>query len=994
MRTIHRFQWITFSIMFILIGLLFSTQVFATSSDDWAGYWTYDKTIIVEYSNELSNLYGSTPDNTQISYSTSASKIDYRFNYTGAGYQEDLYDEALNDPEGYQYETIILSGEFAYAEFTFTQPEKQYRENSAIKIDTTVDIYNHKIFHFDSIGFYTLAWTNVYNPGEITYNANKDIANPSRLSDRLDPMLFQVAPEEGEFTQSGSFTGLTPYGINDGDILSIEIQIGFDPPIALDFYDKHGLEEMNYDMITIYHLYTWKYGTKGIIVGSDASDFPGENSGINVPSIIITGVLGAGAALAALGNQEYKEDPKSKFKMYVNKDFGSAIRYDKPPVTVYARIAEMKEDGSELDRPDLSANIKFASGGSPIEISDSMMAGNYMGANVSASSIPGEDNPSEGIVSIRYIGEGGSFQNDVTFRLIGKPYIEHEKISNYSGTAYVEMILGDKLTYEMFFKPMDFINIPKVSILDSDDVHATLEKLEDDSYKAILENRSMKSEDKKTVTISIKAETEDELAESEITVMLYPEGISIDALFDEEKRLIVRTEETENEGSMDPLIKPTRLKITLAILDQSSDKPKAIICDMKDVVTSFSPLGGQSEVAINLRETFKYHLNTDQKDEGIYFIEPKVTLAELDEGNPYIVETTVTCQYKDQTFDKLISIHLIGEKPDPKADWDKEHQLLIRTINRYGLASNGDAREMIKSAKHRSATELCMIRRAVIIESAYYFTKEGKEFSELETKLARLEFIFSIIKWFGDQAFSYLITAYGGGPMVDAFMSPLKDYFTEFIGQVGAQLYWGEEIDYNSVNLLITLESGIENTIVNLITGQTPPTPKKIGALVASFVMLNFTKHYCYTEDSKGDIYKTLINMGGDLTVNSIKALASKYMGNYFEKNPQFKEKIQKWLGDHINNNLPEIDQFDFVIKYVEETIGLIISNTYQNTVSGIEDSSDLSITITIGSSSMKLNVSENLQRIADFFFNQFISILNLPQNKPTSPSTPPYIKN
>ena len=41
----------------------------------------------------------------------------------------------------------------------------------------------------------------------------------------------------------------------------------------------------------------------------------------------------------------------------------------------------------------------------------------------------------------------------------------------------------------------------------------------------------------------------------------------------------------------------------------------------------------------------------------------------------------------------------------------------------------------------------------------------------------------------------------------------------------------------------------------------------------------------------------------------------------------------------------------------------------------------------------MKLNVSENLQRIADFFFNQFISILNLPQNKPTSPSTPPYIK-
>ncbi len=994
MRMIKKYQWITFSMMFLLLSMLFSTKLYATSSDDWAGYWTYDKTIIVQYADELSNLYGSTSDNTQISYSTSATKIDYKFNYTGAGYQEDLYDEALNDPEGYQYETIILAGEYAYAEFNFAQPERQYRENAAIKIDTSIDIYNYKIFHFDAIGFYSLAWTNVYNPGEITYSSNKDIANPSRLSDRLDPMLFQVSPEEGELAQSGSFVGFTPYGINDGDILSIEIQIGFDPPLALNFYDEHGLSEMDYDTIKIYHLYTWKYGTKGIIIGSDALDFPGENNGINVPAIIITGIFGAGVALSTLANNKYKEDPKSKFKMYVNKDFGSAIRYDKQPVTLYARMAEIKDDGSEIDRPDLSEKIKIASGGSPIEVSDSVMTGNYMAANISATSITNGENPTEGIVSIRYIGEGGSFQNDVTFRLVGKPYIKHENVSNYSGTAYLEMILGDHLTYEMFFKPMDFIDIPEVTIQGTDDIIASLEKLDDESFKAILENHSMNSDDKKVVTVSIKAETQNELAESDITIMLYPEGISVEATFDQEKHLIVRTEETENEDSMDPLIKPTRMKIALAILDQSGEKPKAIICDMKDVLTSFSPLSGQSEIASQLSHTFKYELNTDQKDQGIYFIEPKVTLAELEDGHPYILEQTIQCQYENQTFEKIISIHLIGEKPDPRADWNKEHQLLIRTINRYGLSSNGDAREMLKSAKHRSATELCMIRRAIIIESAYYFTKESQEFSDLETKLARLEFVFSIVKWFGDQAFSYLITAYGGGPMVDAFMSPLKDYFTEFIGQVGAQLYWGEEINYSSVDLLVTLESGIENTIVNLITGQTPPTPKKIGALVASFVMLNFTKHYCYTEDSKGDIYKTLVNMGGDLTVNSVKALASKYMGNYFEKNPQFKDKIQKWLGDHITNNLPEIDQFDFVLKYVEETMGLMITNTYQNTISSIEDPSGFDITITIGSSSIKLNVLKNVQRIADFFFNQYISILNLPQNKPSSPSTPPYIKS
>ena len=43
------------------------------------------------------------------------------------------------------------------------------------------------------------------------------------------------------------------------------------------------------------------------------------------------------------------------------------------------------------------------------------MAGNYMGALVSAKSVPGGENPGTGVVSIRFRGEEGSFQNNVTF---------------------------------------------------------------------------------------------------------------------------------------------------------------------------------------------------------------------------------------------------------------------------------------------------------------------------------------------------------------------------------------------------------------------------------------------------------------------------------------------------------------------------------------------------------------------------------------------------
>ena len=132
----------------------------------------------------------------------------------------------------------------------------------------------------------------------------------------------------------------------------------------------------------------------------------------------------------------------------------------------------------------------------------------------------------------------------------------------YSGTAIVEMIFGDGIIYEALFEPKDFRKYSEVTIQGTDEVDAKLEKLENGMYKALLENRSTKQEEKQTVTIQIKAETEDELAESEMTVILYPEGISIEANYDEEKHIIIHTEENESQGSLDPKIKASRIKVT------------------------------------------------------------------------------------------------------------------------------------------------------------------------------------------------------------------------------------------------------------------------------------------------------------------------------------------------------------------------------------------------------------------------------------------------
>ncbi|MDD4468623.1 MAG: hypothetical protein PHR29_01655, partial [Acholeplasmataceae bacterium] len=104
--------------------------------------------------------------------------------------------------------------------------------------------------------------------------------------------------------------------------------------------------------------------------------------------------------------------------------------------------------------------------------------------------------------------------------------------------------------------------------------------------------------------------------------------------------------------------------------------------------------------------------------------------------------------------------------------------------------------------------------------------------------------------------------------------------------------------------------------------------------------------------------------------------------------------KIEAWLGTYITNNLEEIENFEFLKKYVEETIGLVVSNVYQNTSSIISDPEGYEITISVGTSTIQLNVMTNIKNIANFFYQQFISILSLPTNSPNQPQTPPYIKS
>ncbi|MBQ6756538.1 MAG: hypothetical protein IJP43_06305, partial [Oscillospiraceae bacterium] len=160
-----------------------------------------------------------------------------------------------------------------------------------------------------------------------------------------------------------------------------------------------------------------KKGGANVVVDTPAKEEAGEDSGTEIPAIIILGTLGAGAALAgaASGDGEGDKKKRSSFKMYINKIFGSSLKKGDQPQAVFARIAEVTPDGREIPRPDLTGQIRVWSFDDSLIVKDGGMVNGYKCAMVSVYDT--EDQPPEGKVSFYFEGEGGSFTQNVIFNI-------------------------------------------------------------------------------------------------------------------------------------------------------------------------------------------------------------------------------------------------------------------------------------------------------------------------------------------------------------------------------------------------------------------------------------------------------------------------------------------------------------------------------------------------------------------------------------------------
>ncbi|HBL84530.1 MAG: hypothetical protein A2Y17_01020 [Clostridiales bacterium GWF2_38_85] len=689
-------------------------------------------------------------------------------------------------------------------------------------------------------------------------------------------------------------------------------------------------------------------GGADIVINTNATNSAGE-TGVSVPALIAVGALSVAAALGAAGasgggtNGENNEEDKNgkRYKMYIRKDFGDSIRYNKPGVTVYARMVEISKEGEETDRFDLTQNIEIFSGSNALKVRDTTIAGNYMGAIVEAESMSNTDNPTDGIVSFKFTGEGGSFQDNVKFRLVGDPYIKFDEQGDYLSMT-VNMIEGDDGEYIVPFTLVDFMEVPKVELKlqDESPFDAELEKVDDFHYKAKLRNTSTKSEKpndrSKTFSVEVMAESEHDYKSDYFNAIIYPEGITVSVIrFDDNDYAQIGAYEDKEREEGGEVVMATSFKLELAVSTvDANDRIKAELVDLSKLDVKFDKLKGTDTRAENLATVFKYEIEPTN-NAGIYKFQPKMQIPEGD--SKHYLTFPISCEYQNKPYNLDLPVRLIGEPFNEMKAKKEELDLLLKRIRKYMPPE--DWSSVINNIKENydrmSPKEIRLLNRSLYEITARTLYDESQANINYAETLDWVIWGLEWVKWVGDQAFSYVAAAYTG-PVGEALLTPTKEIMVQLIAE---NIWYREGITSPADKLRgvnTSLMAMMENMLMTQIDKDT--SLKKVGMILASFTVIKIVNHYFNDIGSDGKpigFYDAILAGLGDLTVNAFKMIVS----NKFEEmanNPKAKEYFQKYVGEWLKKFLDANaagwrgkDGFDLVKKYVEETFGLIAAKAY-----------------------------------------------------------------
>ena len=765
-------------------------------------------------------------------------------------------------------------------------------------------------------------------------------------------------------------------------------------------------------------------------VDTKADEKSGETS-ISIPEALAIAIIGGGAAIlgagAGAGNGNDKEEDrrkKSRYKMCLSKDFGDAIRYNAPAVTVYGRIVEITPEGEEIDRPDLTASLEMFSD-SNLKVEDTAMTGNYMGALVSAEALSGAQNPDSGVLSIRFSGEGGSFQNNITFRLVGDAYI-HFPTRGKELTPTIYMLYGDNGSYELPIELMDF-TIPPEKIrleLPGDQPFTTKEEKVDDTHYVIrLQNTSRaetnKVQPQQILMVTVYGENEKESAHDSFIVSMIPEGISLRPFtgcpIDENGSLLVACSLAPEQGEDETEIEKTHFQLVLAVsATDKSGRKRAILVDQDKISYSFGKMNAQIEKLQNLLEGFSYEIDSSEGSRsGIYKICPGRQLPQ-DDRLDYDVVLPVSCEYENQTYTLDIPLRLLGDKLLTMAEKSEEVKLLIKRIKKYVDEEDRAKiiREFKKDLPKMSAADVRLLSKSLVYASQTELYKANRHLLNAEM-LDWLCWGLEWYKWIGDQAISVIISklSYNYAPFVEAVVMPAKDLLVEHMGIWLSDYVSGADSPSAYIDCEKLEQTGLamlENTLTNL--SEDAKSPKKVGGILAVYLVVKTANHYFYDKNDDGSpvgIYGAITSAFGDLTVQSFKII----IGSKLDKlasNPATTKMFGGYADEFIKNQFPaEIFNnggkwdFDLLKKHLEEITVLASAKLFTAAREGAEhiaaaneivitlyeDTKNPEKTVMIAIEPLKLG-----KAFYDFIFTKMFWMLPFIDSVIEAPDDPPYM--
>ena len=679
-------------------------------------------------------------------------------------------------------------------------------------------------------------------------------------------------------------------------------------------------------------------------VTQNAEETPGEDGGVSVPAAIVIGVLGGGAAIAgaaaASGGSDDKKKKRKAYKLYVQKDFGDAIRRggDKP-VKIRARMAEV-EGTTERDRNDLTALITVSADG--MTVHGAALAGRYCEVTVS---VPENNQNDTANITFTFMGEGGSFTNTVIFRIVDGPQLKF--VDERDGTLYhencgIDAIPGDGFTYTERFAIVDAPTAPKLSDISAVntgefDVEFALTDQPALYQMTVKNNTNPDSEHDifakpvdKNFEIHVNVEGEKEPVKGYVTVTLYPEGITVSSTMEGKKNDVkyvrVQAYEKEYAGDLDKKWQVSEIKFTLAVKGED----RAII-DPKEAEYKFDKLkgaGGKGTTAAKeqtIAEKYEYKESWgDWNGKFTYTFEPQDRLWEPDNGTFFVTLLPVNCDYDGATYKGEIPIRLKGKEIDPMEAWEKEYEKTRERIEKFSLpeqkAYNLQQLEKIASSDtfRISTWELRLMSKDIVRAYMKYWTEQHEKDQWTADALDWAVWGLDWVKWIGDCAFSFVVAAYTG-PM-EAIITPAKDVLVNAIGEVGVNIVWGTKFDVKNLEIYDQIKNAGDNFVSGGVadgvswlasSGMSSPAKIKYACAIMGgyFVFAVFNNYLLSLEKGENDFYGAIMGAFKDMTVTALKIAASMMFKKWLESEsfkkkigPKLEEFMQKWFGEHLTD--------------------------------------------------------------------------------------------